>query len=222
MKSFEVREALKTYSEQKYREFIKKLVPGEEYIIGVRTPTIRKLARTLEDPEEYIKLEALYLEEKLLKGFIIAPAKKYGIVQKINLFIGEIDSWCVCDSFCSALKSAKRSREAVWEKIVPYIYSEKEFEVRFAVVMMLNYFLEDEYIDRVFRCLEDARHSGYYAQMAVAWAVSAAFRKYPEKTAAFLKQCGLPRFTYDMSKRKIREIRRTNLPPGALELIRNL
>lgn len=68
----------------------------------------------------------------------------------------------------------------------PYLYSGEVFSQRFAVVMLLAHFVTDDFIDRVLEACAAVRPSGYYASMAVAWAVSVCFAKYPEKTRPLL------------------------------------
>lgn len=47
-------------------------------------------------------------------------------------------------------------------------------------------FLTDEYIGRVLQELAAVRHEGYYVKMAVAWALSKCYVKFPEQTLPLL------------------------------------
>ena len=123
-------------------------------------------------------------------------------------FIPKIDNWSVCDSFCTGLKFTKNNLEIVWEFIQPYFSSEKEYDVRFGAVMLLNYFLEPDYIECVLTLLNTADHDGYYARMAVAWTVSLCYIKFPEQTMKFLQNNLLDDFTYNKSLQKIVESNR--------------
>ena len=93
----------------------------------------------------------------------------------------------------------------VWEFLQPYLRSRREFEIRFAVVMLLNFYLNQEYIDRVLVSLNHVNHDGYYAKMAVAWVVSICFVKFPEKTMPYLQQNNWDIFTFNKALQKIRE-----------------
>lgn len=58
----------------------------------------------------------------------------------------------------------------------------RTYYVRFAVVMSLKYFVDQEHINLVFSELDKIKCKGYYSQMAVAWAVSCYFIKFREET----------------------------------------
>ena len=47
------------------------------------------------------------------------------------------------------------------------------------------------------------RHEAYYARMAVAWAVSVCYVKFPQRTHAWLGSCSLDDWTYNKSLQKI-------------------
>ena len=59
----------------------------------------------------------------------------------------------------------------MWRFIQPYFRSEHEYEVRFAAVMALGNFIDEEHLETLLGQLDGVRHEGYYARMAVAWAV---------------------------------------------------
>ena len=71
--------------------------------------------------------------------------------------------------------------------------------------MLLTFYMQDEYISKVLLLLDSAKHEGYYVKMAVAWAISVCFIKYPEKTMAYLKKNTLDDFTYNKALQKITE-----------------
>lgn len=48
-----------------------------------------------------------------------------------------------------------------------YLSSEKEYELRFAIVCLLDFFINDTYIDEVLELLADIQHDAYYVKMAV-------------------------------------------------------
>ena len=40
----------------------------------------------------------------------------------------------------------KKNQEAMWEFLKQCVKSEQEFEIRFGVVMLLDYFIEEKYL----------------------------------------------------------------------------
>lgn len=205
-----IREQLFALSEEEYRIFTSRLLPGTKNILGVRLPALRKIAREIakEDWRNFLKDKTNeYFEETMLQGMVIGYGKAgiEEILGYVTDFVPKIDNWSVCDSFCNGLKITKKNKEKVWEFLKPYFSSDKEFHVRFGVVMLLHYYIDDEYIDRVLDTLDKIEHEGYYVRMAVAWAVSVCYIKMSEPTLAFLRNNHLDDFTYNKSLQKITE-----------------
>lgn len=205
-----IRERIFDRAEEEYKKFQSSLIPGETRLLGVRMPYLRELAKEIArgNWREYLdNAQDEYYEEVMLQGLVIGYAKAAPeeILEYTAQFVPKITNWGVCDSFCTGLKLAKKHPEMVWKFLQPYLRSEKEFEIRFAVIMMLAHFVTDQYIDRVIATLGQVRHEGYYVKMGVAWAVSVCYVKYPSKTMAFLKSCDLDDFTFHKSLQKIVE-----------------
>ncbi len=207
-----VDESLREMADEKYREFHSRLIPGVESIFyGVRVPALRKLARQLVKGDwrgfvELTKDSSVY-EFNMLCGMVCALAKcdfeeKLEYVKK---FIPSIDNWAVCDIVCGDLKDVKNNRERMYEFVLPYLKSQNEYEVRFAVVILMQYFVIDEYINDVLKNYDDIRHKGYYVKMAVAWGISICYVKYRNITLEYLASCNLDDFTYNKSVQKMIE-----------------
>jgi 3-methyladenine DNA glycosylase AlkD len=205
-----IRKRLDKSADEKYRAFSSSLIPGKDNIIGVRLPTLRKLAGEIVrgDWRSYLKQAAdETMEEVMLQGMVIGKCKADidEILMLTADFIPKIDNWSVCDSFCTSLKIVKQYRERFWNFIVPYLKSDKEYEVRFGVVMLLNYYVLPEYITMAFQYFNQIRAEGCYAKIAVAWAISAYYVKFPEQTMEYLKNNELDDFTYQKALQKITE-----------------
>ena len=140
----------------------------------------------------------------MLIGFIRNTDIKE-VLSIIKNFVPKIDNWAVCDIFCSGLKIVNKNKETVWNFIQKYLKSKKEFELRFAIVMMLDYFICEKYIDRVLTILDNIKHEAYYVKMAVAWTISVAFVKFKDKTMKYLKKNNLDDWTYNKALQKICE-----------------
>lgn len=204
-----IREQLEQSADEKYRIFSSSLTPGKNNILGVRIPTLRKMAVKLAkgDFRRYLS-EASddSMEEVMLQGMVIGCCK-IEVEETLKLasgFIPKIDCWPVCDGFCSGLKIAKTHPERVWEFIQPYLSSMKEYEIRFGVVMLL-YYLNPEYAPRAFAHFDRIKHEGYYVKMAVAWVLSMYYVNLPELTLSYLKDNDLDDFTYNKALQKITE-----------------
>lgn len=214
-KKEEIREELINLADEKYKKFHSNLCPGVENILGVRLPILRKLSKDLSknNYEDYLNTDSVkYYEEVMVEGLIIGYIKTDNETRfkYIRNFVPKINNWAVCDSFCNNLKFTKKNMSEVWDFILPYASSTNEFDVRFAVVMMLNFYIVDDYIDSVLSILNNIHHDGYYVKMAVAWAISFAYIHFPDKTLSFLKNNNLDNFTYNKSLQKIIESNRVS------------
>ncbi|AVP55190.1 DNA alkylation repair protein [Clostridium tetani] len=205
-----IREEIFELIDEDYKKFSSSLLPNIDNILGVRLPELRKLAKKVakDDWRKFIDTaDNQYFEQIMLQGMVLGYIKIN--IEEILLYVAEfipkIDNWSVCDSFCGGLKFTKNNMEQVWNFIQPFLSSKKEYEVRFAVVMLLDFYINDEYIDKVLKLLDNVNHPGYYAKMAVAWAVSICYIKFPEKTMDYLKNNNLDDFTYNKSLQKICE-----------------
>lgn len=210
MTNSEIRKKIEELADEKYREFHGGLCPEVSGIIGVRVPLLRNLAKEIakDDWKTYLDnaVDNSY-EETMLQGMVIGLSKMNleEFQYYLKRFIPKIDNWAICDTTIAGLKLTKKYRAEMLEFLQSYLQSNKEFEIRFAIVMLLDFFIVDEYIDSVLERLNNVKHTGYYVKMAVAWAISICFIKYPEKTMQLLEENNLDNFTYNKALQKITE-----------------
>ncbi len=209
-KKEEVREKIFELADDKYKEFQSKLCPDVNNIIGVRVPLLKKYAKEIAKKDYKLYLDNAsdeYYEEIMLQGLVIGYTKMEIEERKkyIMSFVPKINNWAVCDVFCSNLKFTNKNEEVMWEFIQPYIKSEKEFEVRFALVIMINFYITDEYINKVIDVIKTIQNELYYVRMAIAWLISVAYVKYPSITIKYIKNNSLDDFTYNKALQKIIE-----------------
>ncbi len=204
-----IRQQLEEMAEEKYRIFSASLTPGKENILGVRLPLLKKMAAKLVkgDWRAYLATASEdTMEEVMLQGMVIGLCKAdlEEVLKLAEDFIPKIDCWAICDSFCNGLKITKAHKGPVWDFIQPYLCSDREYEIRFGVVMLL-YYLEPEYAPVAFAHFDQIRQEGYYVKMAVAWVLSMYYVRLPELTLAYLKENRLDDFTYNKALQKITE-----------------
>ncbi len=205
-----IKEQLLELADEKYQKFSAALIPNINNVMGVRLPELRKLAKKIarEDWRAYLKrAENEYFEEIMLQGMVIGYVKTDidEILQYVAEFVPKIDNWSVCDSFCTGLKFTKTNMKKVWDFLQPYLISSEEYEIRFGVVMLLDFFIEEGYIALALQLFDNIKHDGYYVRMAVAWAISIYYVKFPEHTLAYLRSNSLCDFTFNKALQKITE-----------------
>lgn len=214
----DVRQKLLALAEPEYRAFHSNLLPGIEHILGVRVPKLRDLAKQIvkavsSDPDQSIwrmyldTVQCEYYEEAMIFGMIIGYAKMDDEerIQRLDSFVPLINNWAVCDCCCSTLKFMAKNPEGWFPYLLGQIQKGDEFSIRFGVVCLMDYYITEAWIDRLLQIFQSVCHEAYYVKMAVAWAVSMCYVKFPEKTREFLETDTLDTFTHNKSIQKIRE-----------------
>lgn len=203
--------------DEKYRKFNESLIPGAEGTsYGVRLPQLRTIAKEIikGDWQQFLsdaKGSDIY-EIIMLRGLVIAtvPCEYEKRLQMIADFVPSINNWAVCDCVTASIKSATKNLSETFTFLKPYLESREEFELRFGVVMLMDYFITEEYIDWVLEIYQNIRHEAYYVNMAVAWALSVCFVKFREKTLAVFQAQALSTWVQNKAIQKCRESRRVS------------
>ena len=208
-----VRKRIKLESEEKYQKFSSSLLPGVKNVAGVRLPILRKIAREIykSDWRNFLENNSYeFMEEKMLKGMVIGLLKEQAdvIFNYIEKFIPDIDNWAICDSFCCGLKFINKNKSETWKFIQKYLNSKKEYEIRFGAVIILNFFVDKEYIDNALKILSKIKTNDDYAQMAIAWALSICYVKFEEKTLNHLLNSNMDKYIFNKTIQKIIESNR--------------
>ncbi len=204
-----ITELLILNSEENYKLFSQKLIPDTSYeILGVRVPKIKEIAKSVaKNPTtalSFLKEKHNYYEEYFLHGIVLGNLKTdfNSIITLLDDFLKHIDNWAICDSTVSAMKIFKNHKKEVFEHIKRWIKSDKPYTVRFAVVTLLQYFIDEEYIDKAIPLVYNAISNHYYANMAIAWFFSVALVKQYHKTISVLEKKSLPKFIQNKSIQK--------------------
>ena len=227
---FGIRNRLLNLVDEDYKKFNEKLCPDtNKKILGIRIPEIRALAKEiLKDTigwEEYVKDNSVeYFEEVLIQGLLIGYSKLL-IEEKIELLkyvIPRLDSWAMTDTIVPTLKIKNSNLVMYWDFIMKYINSDKEFEVRFAIISMLDYYITDEYVDKVIKILNTIKHEGYYVKMGIAWTLAEVGIKYNNELLSFIisNDNKLDKFTHNKTLQKMIESYR--IDDKQKELLRSL
>lgn len=215
-------------------------------VLGMHTPDMKMLARNLfrqGESEQIIRRfeqeppETLCYEELTIWGYLINLQKcTFGErIPMLERFIPLMDNWAICDCWCCNAKwIAKTDKESVWEFLQPYFRSDREFEVRFAIIVSMLYFLREEWLERVFSKLDELDFdrikseyrtakrkpatpqegtvqgtAPYYVRMGAAWLLAMSLAKFEERTREYARNSKLPADVIKMYVRKARESFRT-------------
>ena len=216
---------LNNYKEdKKFIDFNKKLIFTKYEILGIKVPNMRKIAKEISKTDIISFLnnvENNTYEEVMIEGLTISYIKDIDLCLKyFNKFINKIDNWAICDTCISSMKIVNKNKELFLRQIKKYIKSKDEYVVRVGVVLLLDYYIEDSYIDLVFDMINSINREEYYINMAIAWLVSVCFVKYRNKTFKYLKDNKLNKFTYNKSIQKIIESYRVSIEDK--DVLRNM
>lgn len=231
----DIREKLTDMAETEYQKFSTGLIPGVTNMLGIRLPELRKLAKQIakENWKEAIAKEDSYFEERMLRGMVLSYASKDmdEMLPYITAFIPLVDNWSICDSVFMGMTIFQKDRERTWEYIQPYLKSDREFEVRVALIIMMQHLLKCDavgkkmsrlrvvslndlsnecekkglYLDRVLTAADNVDTTQYYASMADSWLIAEAFCCFPYHTYLFLKENHLDDITHNKAIQKIVE-----------------
>ena len=214
-------------AEEEYRKFNEKIIPCDHPILGIRMPVLRKLAKEIArgNWNSYLKVaKDNSHEEIMLQGMVIAsvsPKIEFSeVLRYITYYVPKLSNWALVDAFCGDMKIVAHHQEEAYFFIVHYLKSAEEYSVRFAIVMLMNYYLDTEHINTVFGLFDSVHHDGYYVKMALAWAISIAFIKLREETLQYLNHNKLDYWTVQKAMQKILESNRVD--NETKEMIRNM
>ena len=189
-----IEEKLNKYVDIKYKKFQEKICFTKYEIIGIKIPILRKIMKELLKIYDYQdifnNLNEKYYEHVMLKGMIIAKINT-SYEEKLLLienFLPLIDNWAICDTFVSDLKFIKNYQEEFLIFINNILKRKKEYFQRFAIVCLLNYYINNQYVDYVLNTMLTIKSDDYYVKMAISWCISIVIIKYFDKGIAFLNQ----------------------------------
>lgn len=214
-----LKKIIKLYQKQESPENAlrhKKIINSKQEIVGVSMAHIRMIAKSIlkAGADEFLNFakdgvkEEECFEETLIQGLVIAELKD--LKQKQNCFdfwVRKIDNWATCDSTVSTMKYLKKdkNKKECFDYFFNLCFGSEEFISRFGIVVLMTYFLEDEYIDRILEMCLKVVSEKYYIQMAQAWLLSFAFMKFKKKTEdLFAKKC-LSKFVQNKAISKCRD-----------------
>ena len=203
-------EELMQLQDKDYGDFQSKLIPDmpREKLIGVRTPDVRKLAKAFaKDPECQQFLNVLphnYYEEYILHGILISEMKDYDqCITYLENFLPYVDNWAVCDLMNP--KPFKNNRDKLLEKIKVWIKSKHTYTCRFAMLMLMKHFLDEDFKSEYLKMPASVHSNEYYVNMMIAWYFATALAKQWDATIPYFEQPVMDKWTHNKAIQKARE-----------------
>ena len=203
----EIREELFRLQDGKYRDFQRKLIPtaGEDTVIGVRTPELRKYAKKLVKRKEIqdflTDLPHQYFDENQLHAFIICEIRDYALcLEEVNRFLPYVDNWATCDQM--APKVFGKEKEDLLERIKIWISSGETYTVRYGIGMLMRHFLDAAFDPAYPEMVAAIRSEEYYVNMMIAWYFATALAKQYEAILPYIEGEKLDPWTHNKAIQK--------------------
>lgn len=210
----DIKEQLFALQDREYKAFQEKLMPtvARETVIGIRTPVLRRFAAAFartEEKDAFMRtLPHGYYEENNLHAFLIERLGDFEkTVAALEAFLPYVDNWATCDMMSPKIFAKNK------EKLLPYIEkwlaSSHTYTVRFGIVMLMKYYLDEDFLpdypEKVARISSDA----YYIKMAMAWFFAEALTRHYEEVLPYLEEKRLSPWVHNKTISKYADSLRT-------------
>ncbi len=209
----DIQERLFSLQDIKYRGFQSKLIPtvAADAFIGVRTPDLRALAKEIPkqgDIKSFLgALPHEYFDEYQLHAFIISEINDFDeCIACLQQFLPYIDNWATCDQLSP--KVFKKHHGELLGHIKIWLASDKTYTVRFAVGMLMQHFLDEDFDMRYPETVAAIRSDEYYINMVIAWYFATALAKQYSAVLPYIEENRLDTWTHNKAIQKAVESRR--------------
>ena len=203
----DIRKELFRMQDTQYRDFQAKLIPNvlPDGMIGVRTPDLRKFAKQLVKQGEadgfLRELPHRYFDENQLHAFILSELKDFDrCIGEVCRFLPYVDNWATCDQLSP--KTFKKHRPELLEYVQGWLASHETYTVRFAVGMLMQHFLDEDFDPAYPEAVAKIRSEEYYINMMIAWYFATALAKQYDAVIPYLKNRRLDDWTHNKTIQK--------------------
>lgn len=200
-----IKEELFKMQDMEYKKFQARLIPDVKSvcIIGVRTPELRAFAKSIKThADEFLNtLPHTYYEENNLHAFLISEIADFDeCIKRLNEFLPFVDNWATCDVMCP--KCFKKNKDRLLSEIEKWIKSDHTYTVRFAVEMLMTYYLDEDFRERYLQMVSEVKSDEYYVNMMLAWYFATALAKRWESAILYIEEKRLPAWVHNKTIQK--------------------
>lgn len=196
-----------------YRDFQSALIPSidKNTVIGVRTPLLRTLAKETYKNEEadsfLASLPHKYFEENQLHSFLISMERDFDkCLRLVDDFLPFVDNWATCDQLSPVC--FYKNACLLLNNINRWLESSSTYEVRFGILSLMRYFLDERFDIRYAEIVASIRTDEYYIKMMQAWYFATALYKQYDAVLPIIEQKRLDTWTHNKAIQKAIESRR--------------
>ncbi len=221
----DIRKELLKLQDTGYRKMQVTTIPtvDADSIIGVRTPALRNLAKELSKRDDISlflnELPHKYFEENQLHAFILSGMKDaLSCIKLVDVFLPYVDNWATCDQMSP--KVFKKNKGLLLDYVEKWIRSDHTYVKRFAVGMLMEHFLDEDFKTSYLTKVAKIRSDEYYVNMMTAWYFATALAKQYESTIPFIEKHKLDKWTHNKTIQKAVESYR--ITPEQKEYLKSL
>lgn len=208
-----------------YRDMQVTIIPtvNADSIIGVRTPALRQLAKDLSKREDISlflgELPHKYFEENQLHAFILSGMKDAGnCIRLVDAFLPYVDNWATCDQMSP--KVFHKNKDLLLEYVEKWMKSDLTYVKRFAIGMLMEHFLDEDFKTSYLTKVSKIRSDEYYVNMMTAWYFATALAKQYEAALPYIEGQKLDKWTHNKAIQKAVESYR--ITPEQKEYLKTL
>lgn len=216
---------LNKYIDEKYKLFHQRICNTKYNILGIKIPILKSITKELISNYNYIdiinNLDLNTYEHIMIYGLIISyiDISYEERIKLINNYLPLIDNWAINDTFISSLKFIKKNIKKYFE----YLKSIKNTYPRFYIVSLLDYYIEDNYIDYILKDINKINNDEYYVKMAISWCYQVCFVKYYDKTLKYFKNNKIDEFILNKTISKCMDsLRISNIKKIEIKSLKNM
>ena len=203
----EIKNHLYELKETDYKEFMAKLIPTVDpgTVLGIRTPSLRNYAKELakrDDIDEFLhSLPHELFDENQLHAFILSELKDYDrCIKEVDNFLSYVDNWATCDQLSP--KVFKKHKKELLVSIKTWLKSKDTYTIRFAIGMLMQYFLDDEFDETYPKTVAKIKSDEYYINMMIAWYFATALAKQYDAILPYIEKNVLDKWTHNKTIQK--------------------
>lgn len=196
-------------ADEAYRQFHSSLVPNVSNILGVRAPNCKSIAKRYakaEIGEAFMDtLPHKYYDEYMVHGYMLGFLEVDKVLPRLKALLPYMDNWAVVDSCVSNLKGFFKDREVAHDFVLSLLSSNEEFILRFGIVSLLVYYLDDFYASDSISRVKKIKSDKFYVKMAQAWFFATALTRQYDLARGVIENRELDAWVHNKSIQKARE-----------------
>lgn len=193
--------------DEKFAKFNAGLIPttDSDKVIGVRTPELKRYAKTITNQNEFLKtLPHKYFEENQIHAFILSDVCDFEkCVNMVDAFLPYINNWATCDQLIPKVFS--KNKDKLLPFIKKWIKSKHTYTVRFAIGLLMRFFLGDSFDKKYAQMVINVKSDEYYINMMRAWYFATALSKNWNEVIDIIKNKELDTWTHNKTIQKSTE-----------------